>query len=369
MTAAAPLDLARSPANDPDPDRYADEDRRWAAVLARDPAAEGAFWYAVSTTGVYCRPSCAARTPNRRNVGFYDSVEAAEAAGFRACKRCRPRGPSLAALDAETAAAACRAIEASPTPPSVAELAEAAGLSVSRFHRVFKAVTGTSPRRYATACRAGRVKDALSASPTVTDAIRGAGFGSSGRFYAQSDASIGMTPSERRAGGHGTEVRFAVADCTLGALLVACSARGVCAIALGDDPDALVRALEDELPRAALVGDDPAFADVVARVVALVEDPGAAHDLPLDLQGTAFQRRVWQALRGLPAGTTATYADIARAVGMPRGARAVAAACAANRLAVAVPCHRVVRTDGSLSGYRWGVARKSALLARERGEP
>lgn len=342
-----------------------DQDPRWRALTRRDPAA--GFFYAVRTTGVYCRPSCPARTPNPRNVSFHATAEAARAAGFRPCLRCRPDEPPPAERRAALVARACRAIEAAESAPSLAALAREAGLSPHHFHRLFKAVAGLTPRDYAAAHRAGRLRRALDAGGTVTEAIQDAGYSSSSRFYESSDALLGMTPTAFRAGGPQLEIAFAVGQSSLGAVLVARSDKGVCAILLGDDPDALVRDLQDRFPRARLVGGDQGFEALVARVVGLVEAPRLGADLPLDVRGTAFQRRVWQALQAIPPGRTASYAEIARAIGAPGSVRAVAGACAANPIAVAIPCHRVVRSDGGLSGYRWGVERKQSLLARERG--
>ena len=281
----------------------------------------------------------------------------------------RNRMPAVPATTEATAAriaAACRRIEGATEPPSLAELATQAGLSTFHFHRLFKAATGLTPKQYADAHRAGRVRDALSrADAKVTDAIFDAGFNATGRFYEQAGAVLGMTPRQYRAGGVDARIAFAIAQTSLGALLVARSVRGVCAISLGDDPDALLRELQDRFPRAELVGGDPGFERLVAQVVGLIAQPGIGHDLPLDVRGTAFQQRVWQALRRIPPGQTASYADIAARIGSPKAVRAVAQACASNTLAVAIPCHRVVRSDGALSGYRWGVARKRALLERE----
>lgn len=277
-----------------------------------------------------------------------------------------PTVPITTEATAARIAAACRRIEGATEPPSLAELATQVGLSTFHFHRLFKAATGLTPKQYADAHRAGRVRDALSrADAKVTDAIFDAGFNATGRFYEQAGAVLGMTPRQYRAGGVDARIAFAIAQTSLGALLVARSARGVCAISLGDDPDALLRELQDRFPRAELVGGDAGFERLVAQVVGLIAQPGIGHDLPLDVRGTAFQQRVWQALRRIPPGQTASYADIAARIGSPKAVRAVAQACAANTLAVAIPCHRVVRSDGALSGYRWGVARKRALLERE----
>lgn len=344
---------------------FADDAARWLAVQRRDRRADGAFYYSVRTTGVYCRPSCAARLPRRENVAFHASCAEAERAGFRPCKRCRPDAEGLETQRGIAVAKACRLIETAGELPSLEALAEAAGMSRFHFHRVFKSVTGVTPRAYAAARRAQRMRDELARNGTVTQAIYDAGFNSSGRFYAASAAMLGMKPSDFRAGGKGAAIRFAVGECSLGSILVAATEKGVCAISLGDDPDALLRDLQDRFPQAQLIGDDPEFEQLIAKVVGFVEAPALGLDLPLDLRGTAFQQRVWQALREIPAGDTASYTEIAQRIGKPRAVRAVAAACAANAIAVAIPCHRVVRRDGALAGYRWGVERKRALLARE----
>ncbi|WP_293392381.1 bifunctional DNA-binding transcriptional regulator/O6-methylguanine-DNA methyltransferase Ada [Nevskia sp.] len=341
-------------------------DPRWTQVQVRDAAADGRFFYSVRTTGVYCRPSCAARPARPENVSFHLTAAAAEAAGFRPCKRCKPDQAPLAEQHAELIATLCRVIERAEVTPTLDALATQAAMSSFHLHRVFKAVTGLTPRAYAAAHRAKRVRSELNrAGSSVTDAIYDAGYNSNGRFYAEANGVLGMTPSDYRAGGTNTEIRFAIAQCTLGAILVAASARGVCAILMGDDPDALARDLQDRFPKAGLIGADTAFEATVAKVIGLVEAPRVGHDLPLDVRGTAFQQRVWQALREIPAGETASYAEVARRIGAPTSMRAVAQACGANALAVAIPCHRVVRSDGALSGYRWGVERKRVLLDRE----
>ena len=341
------------------------DEARFSLVLARDPRADGQFFYGVATTGVFCRPACGARAPRRENVSFHASARDAVAAGFRACKRCRPHEAAPAERRAAVVADLCHLIDAREEAPDLAALAAHAGLSPSHLHRMFKAATGVTPRAYAEAARARRVRDALAAGEPVTRALYDAGFGSSGRFYEASDGILGMTPSRYRAGAPDVEIRFAVGACSLGALLVAATTRGVCAISLGDDPDALVRELEQRFRRARLVGGDEVFETIVARVVGLVERPHLGASLPLDLRGTAFQIRVWKLLGEIPAGTTVTYTQLALSLGSPRSVRAVARACAANPVAVAVPCHRVVRVDGDLAGYRWGIDRKRALLARE----
>src|SRR5438309_3413614 len=343
-----------------------DDDACWSAVERRDRAADGTFVYSVRTTGVYCRPSCAARLPRRDNVAFYKTCTDAERAGFRPCKRCRPNASTLAEVHAGAVARACRLIEEAEEAPSLEALARAAGMSRFYFHRVFKTVTGVTPKAYAAGHRGKRVREELSSGESVTEAIYGAGFNSNGRFYAAAPGLLGMTPTQFRAGGTGNVIRFAVGECSLGAILVAATDKGVCAIEFGDDPDALVRSLQDRFPNARLVGGDERFERLVAKVVGFIEAPGKGLDLPLDIRGTAFQQRVWTAIRDIPAGSTASYREIAERIGAPKAVRAVAQACASNDIAVAIPCHRVVRMDGSTSGYRWGVARKRALLAREK---
>ena len=340
-------------------------DPRWAALLARDAREDGRFFYAVRTTGVYCRPSCGARAPRPENVEFHDTPAAAERAGFRPCRRCRPDQPDAAARHAALVAGLCRRIETAETAPALAELAREAGMSANHLRRVFQAVTGLTPKSYAAARRAGALREGLAVGKSVTGAAYEAGFNSSGRLYADSAALLGMQPKRYRAGGRGEAIRFALGQCSLGAILVAATGKGVCAILLGDDADALSRAFQDRFPQAELIGGNAEFEGWVARVVGLVETPALGLDLPLDIRGTAFQQRVWQALRAIPPGTTLSYSELAMRLGLPRSARAVAAACAANTLAVAIPCHRVVRIDGDPAGYRWGVARKQALIERE----
>ncbi|MGH7169973.1 MAG: bifunctional DNA-binding transcriptional regulator/O6-methylguanine-DNA methyltransferase Ada [Gemmataceae bacterium] len=345
---------------------FADDDSRWQALVRRDRDADDVFYYSVRTTGVYCRPSCGSRRPRRENVRFYTTSKQAEQAGFRPCKRCRPNETSLVERQQDAVARACRLIEEAEEVPTLSDLAEAVGISPYHFHTVFKRFTGVTPKAYAAARRTQRVRDELTKGATVTEAIYGAGFHSNGSFYATSTEQLGMTPTAFRAGGAGVSIRFAVGECSLGSLLVAASDKGVCAIFLGDDPDALARELQDRFPKAEIVGGDAAFDRWVAEVAGMVEKPALGLNLPLDIRGTAFQLRVWEALRRIPLGSTASYAEIAERIGQPTAARAVAAACAANPIAVAIPCHRVVRSDQSLSGYRWGVQRKAELLRRER---
>lgn len=342
-----------------------ENDPRWAAVVARDPKADGQFVYAVKTTGIYCNPSSLARLPKPHNVEFFESAEQAQAAGYRPSKRATRDQSELAAQHAATVAAACRQIESAETLPALGELAEAAGLSSFHFHRVFKSVTGLTPKGYADAHRSRKVRERLADGGSVTDALYDAGFNSNSRFYEAADHLLGMKPGDYRAAGQNNDIRFAVGQCSLGAILVAQSERGVCAILLGDDPHQLVCDLQDKFRRANLIGADHEFEQLIARVVGFIEAPAIGLDLPLDVRGTAFQERVWQALREIPVGSTASYADVAQRIGSPKAVRAVAQACGANNLAVAIPCHRVVRSDGHLSGYRWGVERKRQLLERE----
>jgi AraC family transcriptional regulator, regulatory protein of adaptative response / methylated-DNA-[protein]-cysteine methyltransferase len=338
------------------------DDIWWAAVVARDPGFDGQFFYSVETTGVYCRPGCAARLAKRSNVRFHVTPAQAEQAGFRPCKRCKPDQPGLDQQHAAKVAEACRLIEMAEEAPTLNDLAQMVGISPYHFHRIFKAVVGVTPKAYATAHRNTRVRELLGRSSTMTEAIYGAGFNSNGHFYATPSQVLGMTPT---AFDINSEMRFAIGECSLGSILLATSEKGICAILLGDDPKALVQDLQDQFPRARLVGGDPAFEQLIARVVGFIEAPGTDLDLSLDVRGTAFQHRVWDALRKIPVGSTASYAEIAERIGSPKAVRAVARACAANHLAVAIPCHRVVRNDGALSGYRWGVERKRALLERE----
>lgn len=343
--------------------RGTEADPRWPRILVRDASADGAFWYSVATTGVYCRPSCPSRAARPENVAIHDTLEDARRTGFRPCRRCRPE--EALAPAAALAERVCRRIEAAEVAPGLAVLAAAEGLSPARLAKAFRAATGITPARYAAALRAGRLREALAGAPSVTEALHQAGYGSSGRFYEDTDRALGMTPTAARAGGAGERLRVAVGQGSLGHVLVAASDRGIAAILIGDEPDVLARDLRRRFPHAELVPGDEGFADTVARVVALVEQPAAGLALPLDMRGTAFQARVWAALARVKPGETVSYAELARAAGVPGAVRAVAGACAANPLAVAIPCHRVVRSDGGLSGYRWGIERKRALLRRE----
>ena len=341
------------------------DEARWAAVQARDRAADGHFFYSVSTTGVFCRPSCAARPALRRNVGFHTTGAEAMAAGFRACKRCKPTGTSIEDANLAKIKQACKTIETAETPPSLDELSAGAGLSAFHFHRLFKTIVGVTPKAYAMAHRTGRIQAGLSANQTVTSAIYDAGYNSSGRFYENANAILGMTPGAYRQGGQNTTIRYASAPCTLGHVLVGATTKGICSILLGIDEPTLRADLSARFPKATLMAGDHDFSALLAEIVGFIEAPKRGLNLPLDVQGTAFQQRVWQALRAIPLGQTSSYAEIAQSLGAPKSARAVASACASNPLALAIPCHRVVRGDGNLSGYRWGIERKREILIRE----
>lgn len=350
----------------PDALTIPDPETLWQAVLARDPRpACGPFLYAATTQGVYCRPGCPSRPPLRRNVRFFPTPDAAEAEGFRACKRCDPKG-ERAALHAEAVRAACALIESSETIPSLATLAERAGYAKHHFLRLFKEITGVTPRSYAESVRARRLSEALAEGTRVAEAVAEAGFGSESRVYERPGKLLGMTPGAARRGGQGETIRVAVAESPLGPLLVGATEQGVCFLGFGEDEAALRGDLLRRFPKARIEDAPEALAETVRAVVAFLEEPKAALALPLDLRGTAFQRRVWEALTRIPFGETRYYAQVAAELGEPAAVRAVARACAQNPVGLAVPCHRVVGKDGDLTGYRWGIARKRALLAKER---
>lgn len=342
------------------------DDARWAAVLARDTAPGcGSFLYAVTTQGVFCKPGCPSRPPLRRNTRFFADAASAEAAGFRACKRCDPKG-ERAGIHAAAIRAACDLIEQSETIPSLATLADRAGYARHHFLRLFRDVTGVTPRSYAESVRARRLSAALAGGARVADAVAEAGFGSESRVYEDTGRVLGMTPGAARRGGEGEVIRVALADSALGPLMIGATAAGICFIGFGEDEAALRGDVMHRFPKARIEEAPEALADAVRQVVAFVAEPKAALDLPLDLRGTAFQKRVWDALRAIPLGETRTYSGLAAAMGEPRATRAVARACAQNKVSLAVPCHRVVGKDGDLTGYRWGVERKRVLLAGEK---
>jgi AraC family transcriptional regulator of adaptative response/methylated-DNA-[protein]-cysteine methyltransferase len=347
---------------------YRTDEARWEALQRRDPQAEGKFVYSVDSTGVYCRPTCASRLALRKHVRFFDRCEAAEQAGFRPCKRCCPNQASLRQKNADAVARVCQLIEASETVQPLKTLAASVGLSPSHFSRTFKELTGLTPRQYASGCRTGKVKAELRSAPSVTDAMYGAGYSSSGRFYEQASGLLGMRPGEYREGGRGVLIRYAVAPCALGLVLVAGTERGICSVRFADERAQLERELRQDFPKAILEAADGQVGEWVAAIVADIDGPGRGLDsieLPLDIAGTAFQQRVWQTLRTIPLGQTLNYGQVAERIGQPAAVRAVARACAANPVAVLVPCHRVIKASGEISGYRWGVGRKRLLLRRE----
>jgi AraC family transcriptional regulator of adaptative response/methylated-DNA-[protein]-cysteine methyltransferase len=349
-------------------DPIADRDEvRWRAVVRRDSTSAERFVFAVRTTGIVCRPGCPARTPLRQNVRFFDTLAAALREGYRPCRRCRPHADSIEARHRAIVAAACRALEAADAHPRLAELAVAADMSQWHFHRVFKAVTGVTPRQYAATVRSNRLRRELARGSSVTRAIYDSGFESSGAFYGSTARDFGMSPSSFQAAGAGETITYATARSSLGAVLVAATERGVCAISLGDSPSALEDTFHEQFRNATRVPAGDGFRSTVQAVVSVLDDSAThAITLPLDVRGTVFQHRVWRALGDIPPGSTATYTEIAQAIGAPTAARAVARACASNPVAVAIPCHRVIRADGGLGGYRWGLERKRTLLEAER---
>jgi AraC family transcriptional regulator of adaptative response/methylated-DNA-[protein]-cysteine methyltransferase len=341
---------------------------RWSAVLARDASFDGAFVYAVRSTGIYCRPSCPARRPERHQVEFFAWPEAAEHAGFRACRRCRPQ-TATHNPQVEMVRRVCRYIEANLDHPlTLAEMSAEVDLHEHHVQRTFKRITGITPRQYADARRLDRVKAELREGQAVTSAIYEAGYGSSSRLYERAASQLGMTPATYRKRGEGMHINYTIVNCSLGRLLVAATERGICAVSLGDSDAALATGLSSEYPAAEIQRGDDGLARWVQQLIAHLDGRQAALNLPLDVQATAFQWRVWEALRAIPRGETRSYGEVARAIGQPTGARAVARACATNPVALVIPCHRVVRENGELGGYRWHVKRKQALLERERNQ-
>jgi len=343
--------------------RWLTEDDRWAAVTRREREADGAFFYAVRTTGVFCRPSCASRQPRRENVSFFTDAAAARAAGFRDCKRCQPGGLPR---ELDIVNRACAALDADPQQRlTLAQLSDAVHVSPFHLQRLFKRVVGVSPRQYQAAQRGAALRDALKGGADVTRATLDAGFGSPSRMYDSAPAELGMAPSAYRRKGAGLTIRYASAPTPLGFVLIAATDKGICKIGFGDDPAPLVNELRGEFANAALCEDAAGLAPFVAQIDAYLRGTRLDFDLPLDIASTAFKQRVWDALRRIPYGETRSYSQIAEAVGSPRAVRAVASACATNPVALAIPCHRVVQKGGALAGYRWGLPRKAALLDNE----
>lgn len=340
------------------------DDDRWQSVVDRDVAADGQFVFAVQTTGIFCRPSCRAKHALRKNVSFFADARQALAAGFRPCKRCQPDKDSAQQHRLEKIAHACQLLE-QESPLTLDELAQQVAMSPYHLHRLFKATTGMTPKAWQQSWRARRLRDALAKGVPVTQAIFNAGFPDSSSYYRKADQTLGMTAKQFRKGGDNVSVRYTLADCSLGRCLVAESERGICAILLGDDDATLVADLHELFPAAQDVPADTDFQQRVREVIAAINARDAPLSLPLDIRGTAFQQQVWQALRAIPCGETMSYQQLASAIGKPKAVRAVASACGANKLAIVIPCHRVIRGDGALSGYRWGIARKALLLQRE----
>jgi len=342
------------------------EETYWQAVLTRDKHSDGTFVYAVRSTGIYCNPSCAARRPRREQVVFFPQPEAAEQAGYRACRRCRPQEASVYQLQLEVVQHACHYIETHLEGPLTLE-ALGKEVSVSPYHlqRIFKRIMGITPRQYAQAYRLGQLKQQLKEGETVTTALYNTGYGSSSRLYEQAPAQLGMTPAAYRQGGKSMHIGYAIVDCPLGRLLIAATEKGICAVSLGDSDAVLETALHSEYPAAEIQRDGVALSQWVSTLLNHLNGQQPQLDLPIDVQATAFQWRVWQALRAIPYGSTRSYSQVAQALGDPKATRAVARACASNPVAIVVPCHRVVREDGKLGGYRWGLERKQRLLAQE----
>lgn len=347
--------------------RLAEETACWRGVLARDRHMDGAFVFAVRSTGIYCRPSCPARRPTRKQVMFFPLPEAAERAGFRPCRRCRPQEAAACDPQADLVRRVCHWIATSGDGPiSLQDLAAEAGVSTSHLQRTFKRLMGISPREYAEARRLQGLKARLRKGQDVTRALYESGYSSSSRLYERSSAQLGMTPATYRKGGRGMEIGYTIVDSPLGRVLVGATRRGVCAVSLGDADAVLEAALVAEYPHAEIHRDDSGFASWAQAIQKHLDGREARLRLPLDLQATAFQMRVWKELQRIPYGRTRTYQEVARAIGQPKAVRAVARACATNPVSIVVPCHRVIRGDGSLAGYRWGLGRKQALIETEK---
>ena len=347
---------------------FTSDSHRWQAIVERDVQADGTFVYGVTTTGIYCRPTCPSRRPNRGNVRFFENWQMAEHHGFRPCRRCNPRDRTARDASIERVIRACAMIEEADHAPSLNELAAAAGLSPYHFHRIFRKAVGVTPKQYAMELRLQRMRRNLESNRTITESVYESGYESNSRFYESATKNLGMKPSTYRKGGKGASIRYGIVQSYLGWLLVAATERGICRIDFDDTPDQLHTRLRAAFPAADFRENDQEFRTTINQTLAFLEEPGKGLPLPLDIQGTAFQRRVWAALQNVPAGSTVSYSELAQRIGNPKAVRAVARACAANHLAVAIPCHRVLRKDGDPGGYRWGLDRKKTLIERESTE-
>ncbi len=341
------------------------DDKRWTAVKNRDSSVSAAFFYAVKTTGIYCRPGCSSRLPNQENVEFFSSAGGAEDAGYRPCKRCRPESSPIIDDQIDLIAAVCRRILSSTSPLSLNELASSTNMSPGHFHRLFKKVLGITPKEYSSSIQSDRFLKALDDGHSVTRAVYEAGYSSSGLAYDQLKSKMLMKPSVYSKGAPGTTIRYAIAECFLGWVIVAVSSRGICAVLFGDDPAELPGIIRERFPKAVISESPPEESALLKEAVSGIDNLRDDSKLPLDIVGTAFQKRVWNALMEIPRGETASYGDIADRIGRPKAVRAVAGACAANKIAIYIPCHRIIRGDGSIGGYRWGLNRKKFLLAKE----
>lgn len=338
--------------------KYLTDSDRWKAFVDRDKTADGCFYYGVKTTGIFCRPSCSAKLPNRENVEYYLSCQEAQASGYRACQKCRPTGTNITEETEQKIIKACRIIENNNVIPKLGDLAAEVGLSPYHFHRIFKKVVGVTPKQFASNHRSKRLGDCLKSKGSITEAFYEAGYSSSSGVYNKNQDQLSMKPKEFKAGGAGITIHFGVAECILGWVIVAATDRGICSIEFGDNPSLLPQQLQDRFPRATLTKAGPGFTRLIEEAVNFIKSPGDTFNLPLDIQGTAFQQQVWTILRQIKPGETMSYSEVAEKIGNPNAVRAVARACGSNKLAVVIPCHRVISKDGKLRGYRWGVERK-----------